>query len=91
MGRYVKKPIEIDAMQLPAEGEEADENLIDFLHSMDYIDRTWESDRDGGLVIHTLEGDMLASPGDWIIKGVKGEFYPCKPDIFELTYDEVPA
>jgi len=42
---------------------------------------------DEGLKIFTLEGDMLASPGDWIIKGVKGEFYPCKPDIFAATYD----
>ena len=41
-------------------------------------------------IIHTLEGDVLnASIGDWIIKGVKGEFYPCKPDIFEATYDVV--
>lgn len=39
------------------------------------------------VVISTLEGDMTASPGDWIIKGVKGEFYPCKPDIFEATYE----
>jgi hypothetical protein len=39
--------------------------------------------------IHTLEGNMIASVGDWIIKGVKGEFYPCKPDIFESTYEEV--
>ena len=38
--------------------------------------------------IPTLEGDMPVSPGDWIIKGVKGEFYPCKPDIFEVTYEE---
>jgi len=38
-------------------------------------------------IIHTLEGDLIASVGDWIIKGVKGEFYPCKPDIFEATYD----
>lgn len=37
--------------------------------------------------IDTLEGSMVASPGDWIIKGIKGEFYPCKPDIFEATYD----
>ena len=42
--------------------------------------------RDGELVIATLEGPLHASNGDWIIKGVKGEFYPCKPDIFELTY-----
>lgn len=39
------------------------------------------------VVIETLEGDMRGEQGDWIIKGVKGEFYPCKPDIFELTYD----
>ena len=41
------------------------------------------------LSISTLEGTMRVSPGDWIIKGVKGEFYPCKPDIFEATYDPV--
>ena len=41
------------------------------------------------LLIPTLEGDMLAQPGDWIIKGVQGEFYPCKPDIFAATYDLV--
>lgn len=40
-------------------------------------------------VIHTLEGDMIASPGDWIITGVNGEKYPCKPDIFEKTYEKV--
>jgi hypothetical protein len=41
-----------------------------------------------GLTISTLEGKMNAEFGDWIIKGVKGEFYPCKPDIFDLTYEE---
>lgn len=40
-------------------------------------------------IIHTLEGDMKASPGDWIITGVDGEQYPCKPDIFEKTYDKL--
>ncbi|AGO49530.1 hypothetical protein Phi4:1_gp117 [Cellulophaga phage phi4:1] len=40
-------------------------------------------------VIPTLEGPMTASENDWIIKGVSGEFYPCKPDIFEKTYEEV--
>ena len=39
--------------------------------------------------IRTLEGTLFASPSDWIIKGVKGEFYPCKPDIFEQTYEPV--
>lgn len=41
------------------------------------------------LIIATLEGEMLANIGDWIIKGVKGEIYPCKPDIFEATYEPV--
>lgn len=43
--------------------------------------------KDGNLFIETLEGTMTASKGDWIIKGVNGEFYPCKPDIFEKTYE----
>jgi len=41
------------------------------------------------LIIPTLEGDHKAMPNDWIIKGIKGEFYPCKPDIFEMTYEPV--
>jgi hypothetical protein len=44
----------------------------------------------GELEIPTLEGVMTAKPGDWIIRGVKGEFYPCKPDVFAVTYDKVP-
>lgn len=43
------------------------------------------------VLIHTLEGDMVARPGDWIITGIKGERYPCKPDIFEATYEPVEA
>lgn len=42
-----------------------------------------------GMIISTPEGEMLASPGDYIIKGVNGELYPCKPDIFEQTYEKV--
>ena len=41
----------------------------------------------GFLIIPTLEGDHTANPGDWIIKGIKGEFYPCKPDVFEKSYE----
>lgn len=44
---------------------------------------------DKKLVIHTLEGGMVASPGDYVITGVNGEKYPCKPDIFEKTYEPV--
>ena len=48
----------------------------------------WIDPADGALMIRTLEGDMRVSYGDWIIKGVSGELYPCKPDIFEMTYEE---
>jgi hypothetical protein len=41
------------------------------------------------MIIHTLEGEMLARVGDWLIEGIEGELYPCKPDIFELTYEPV--
>lgn len=52
----------------------------------DYEEKCLKSEE---LTIHTLEGNMIASKGDYIIKGVNGEFYPCKPDIFEKTYEEV--
>ena len=45
--------------------------------------------RDGRMMIATLEGAMHANPGDWIIRGVQGEFYPCKPDVFAATYEPV--
>lgn len=47
----------------------------------------WQTNE--AVVIETLEGTMRADPGDWIITGVKGEVYPCKPDIFEATYEPV--
>lgn len=43
------------------------------------------------LMIHTLEGNMLADKGDYIIKGIKGEYYPCKPEIFEQSYEDVES
>lgn len=49
----------------------------------------WMDPQEGTLMIRTLEGDMRVSYGDWVIKGVNGEFYPCKPDIFAKTYEEV--
>jgi len=78
--RFRKKPVEIEAMCLTDEAFDA------VLH---WCLRSTPVAPFGnhGLIIHTLEGDMRAEPGDWIIKGVKGEFYPCKPDIFEATYE----
>lgn len=51
----------------------------------------WHTEDDwcSALSVYTLEGRVTARPGDWIIKGVNGEFYPCKPDIFEKTYEPV--
>jgi len=83
--KYRKKPIVVEAMQLPPSGDDAPDELLTFLHEMG---ERWHSERDGHLVIYTLEGKMLASPGDWIIKGVEGEYYPCKPDIFAASYDK---
>lgn len=48
-----------------------------------------ECERNGGININTLEDIMLVSKGDWVIKGIKGEFYPCKQDIFDATYEQI--
>jgi hypothetical protein len=92
MARFRKKPVEIEARQwLPGDMEAAGD-LIGWLMA---AGARHEIVRGLGascvLSILTLEGEMEASPGDWIIRGVKGEFYPCKPDIFEATYEQVDA
>ncbi len=74
---YRKKPVVIEAIQWDGETE----FMLDFCKGAEF--------RDGELYIRTLEGQMHASIGDFIIKGVQEEFYPCKPDIFEKTYEEV--
>lgn len=97
MPQFRKKPVVIEAIQLsvgPSNGNTNDaheERVWAFIgwakkHQFD----NWTTP-DEGIDIQTLEGVMHASPGDWIIKGVQGEFYPCKPDIFEATYDAVDA
>lgn len=92
--KFRKKPVVIDAHQLPippidGSTNDAHEALVwtfmEFCGTVGFEDFT--SERDGAIAIKTLEGTMEASPGDWIIKGVKGEFYPCKPDIFAATYE----
>jgi len=84
MAKYRKKPVVIDAVLWT--GENADE-IRSFTGngaiSIQYLDEP------PTLHVHTLEGAMKANAGDYIIKGVKGEFYPCKPDIFEATYEKV--
>jgi len=81
--RYRKKPVVIEAVQIRHDN---DDELLAFLNEFSV---PFEVVEDHTLVIHTLEGDMTAQPRDWIIRGVAGEFYPCKPEIFEQTYERV--
>jgi len=77
MGRFRKKPVVIEAVQFKRDAPGA----------------TWPPeiwvDRDGTYWFDTLEGPLKVSDEDWLIRGVKGELYPCKPDIFEATYEPV--
>lgn len=84
MPRFRKKPVEIEAWQIPLNGDIPDA-MINFLSSSSDITIL----SDGRLEILTLEGKMIAKPGDWIIRGIKGEYYPCKADIFEKTYEPI--
>ena len=86
MAKFRKKPVVIEAFQLPARDEEVSAAFHDWCDAAGFT--KWESGRDQTMIVHTLEGPLVGSPGDWIIKGVKGEFYPCKPDVFEATYEE---
>lgn len=78
---YRKRPVIVQAWQFR-------EDNIDQIRQW-ITDHGGTSTIDAGVFrIETLEGPMAANPGDWVIQGVKGEFYPCKPDIFAATYDE---
>jgi hypothetical protein len=80
--RFTKIPVEIEAKLFTGDNMQ---EMIDFI-GKDKL----EPNTEGYLHIFTLEGTMTASKGDWIIRGVHGEFYPCKPDIFKKTYSKVP-
>lgn len=86
--RYRKKPVEIDAVQYTGHNSDEIRDLVgeDLIYSSAGMIGTTGAKE---LHIRTLEGDMHVSQNDWVIKGVKGEFYPVKPDIFEASYDEV--
>lgn len=99
---YRKKPVVIEAMQIPSYGGDVTEYLKESVRIAkwcDGISRMMVNDNEKyfstspvtgpHIVVPTLEGDMIARPQDYIIKGVNGEFYPCKPDIFAKTYEEV--
>jgi hypothetical protein len=83
--KYRKKPVVIEAVQWKGTIESLCE-MENFLNDGPQADFT---EKPPPMFIDTLEGRMRADVNDWIIKGVKGEFYPCKPDIFEATYEPV--
>ena len=85
MARYIKKPVVIEAVQW-TDTKESGNAIVDLIGES----KTWSIDysaKPPTIKIPTLEGTMTASIGDWIIKGINGEFYPCKPEIFEKTYE----
>jgi len=81
MPRFRKKPVEIEARQF--------DPSIDYDHACDVVSWCGGRATDQGLVIPTMEGEHLARPGYYVIKGVQGEFYGCEPDIFAATYEPV--
>ena len=95
--KFRKKPVVIEAFQM------TEARRSDNYGWPEWLDKAWQLERgtpgslypteegtsDGTLSIGTLEGQHLVSFGDWIIRGVKGELYPCKPDIFAATYEAV--
>ena len=86
--KFRKKPVVIEAKRLNYESmDEIKEWIGGKFDGLEHD--AFERDRDVFLYIKTLEGTHRASYGDWIIKGIRGEFYPCKPDIFEATYEAV--
>ncbi len=81
--QFRKKPVVIEAIRWM--GDNASE-IADFMLPRSFDIKDCPGTK---LFIETLEGVMCADEGDWIIRGIKGELYPCKPDIFEATYEEV--
>jgi hypothetical protein len=104
--KFRKRPVEVEAMLFPADATPA-QGIAVYQWVESHIGSVQPAGNgpgysplaagvtidpaDGLMVIRTLEGDMKVSLGDWVIKGVQGEFYPCKPDIFAATYEAVEA
>lgn len=87
MPKFKKKPVIIEARQFNQQLIKEQEQLATWCNGL--LRGITLDPEQRVILIQTLEGEITASFGDWIIKGVQGEFYPCKPDIFKLTYEEV--
>ncbi len=79
MPKFRKRPVVVVARQV------TDENMAELATWCG--GKHWTVEGPPAVIVRTLEGAMTAKRGDWIIEGIKGEFYPCKPDIFEMTYE----
>jgi hypothetical protein len=87
--KYRKKPVVIEAEQWTGDRNVMD-SFIGLVEKPEEGNHAYYRDENKNqIIVKTLEGNMAADIGDWIIKGVKGEFYPCKPEIFEMTYEKV--
>jgi len=84
--KYRKKPVIIEAIKWDGNETTYDQIVKELDPEKIYLDVLY---RDGKIHINTLEGEVVGDMGDFIIKGVKGELYPCKPDIFEMTYEKL--
>jgi hypothetical protein len=88
MSKYQKKPVVIEAVQNSTVLGMINDPIPEWFKA-GLRDGTITEADEGAWAIKTLEGTMIANRGDWIIRGVKGELYPCKPDIFDATYEAV--
>lgn len=99
MAKYRKKPVVIEAVQWTGNNEEEIKNFAGIYAKFKYLlcngngymltTKKPSEEHTVSLEISTLEGNMTAKEGDYIIKGVNGEFYPCKPDVFNKTYEKM--
>ncbi len=94
MTKFRKKPVVIEAVQFSENTRTEAERITEWVNSQGGNARCGIGSSDSGyaadlVFITTLEGVMKANPFDWIIRGIKGEFYPCRDDIFEATYEPV--
>lgn len=88
MAKYRKKPVVVDAIRWDPYTMFL-KDVIDFFGGLNAVGAKSIRKHRNDLIITTLEGEMTAGPGYYIIKGVQGELYPCKPDIFEATYEQI--
>ena len=92
MAFYRKKPVVIEVIKWDGLNLKEIKDFVGESLEYDIVDTAWQVGKappQVHIVIKTLEGNHICTEGDYIIKGVKGEFYPCKPDIFEATYEKV--